>query len=314
MAELSVRRSIGLPRAGSVSDLIWLRAEDSDGEPVYVGVEGAYVYERTGMLVNARIAAHNNPVSVPVFDIMTAVLYELEPVLGFQTHELIHADSLPEQWRQNRIDDYLALDHKHQCKLILVGAAPALNRMEVQAKTYCSDYWARHEAVGRQILLDLRIGIYPLKRRWSALELADVEVGDLLALQQLQSSNANTRSLRGYLRLCGVSPVQQTHEVLIHMNDNDTTLQFSGELDHEPRPVPIEMDVPAHEQIELEIYAGRTRIPFGELCAVQAGTLIELGEHSLPMLTLCVNGSAILEGELVHFKDQLMVQVTKRLE
>ena len=97
------------------------------------------------------------------------------------------------------------------------------------------------------------------------------------------------------------------------MENEQVNLEFASDGLQEAEQNALHIQSAPHEQIEMEIIAGRTTIPLSELCAVQSGTLIELGRHNLPMVTLSVNGEAVLEGELVHFKDQIMVQITKRL-
>lgn len=75
-----------------------------------------------------------------------------------------------------------------------------------------------------------------------------------------------------------------------------------------------ETSMAPHEEIELEIFAGHTRILFSDLCAIQEGSLLEIREHTLPAVTLRVMGEPILQGELVHFQDQIMIQVTRRVD
>jgi flagellar motor switch/type III secretory pathway protein FliN len=67
------------------------------------------------------------------------------------------------------------------------------------------------------------------------------------------------------------------------------------------------------EDVVLEVIAGVTQVDFNELCNIQDGSLIELQSHTLPMVKLTVRGVPILEGELVRFKEVLMVQVTRRI-
>lgn len=313
LADLTVRRTVGLPFSGSVHELVWTQAEAPDGQLFYIGLESAYVYERTGLLINPRIALGKHPQWVPVQDIVEAVLLQLEPILGFHTGSVVDVDELPDRIRHSKLVNYLALDHKQQCKLIVVGSHRVLDALEVQAKSYCSDYWAGHQRMGKRVALVLNLALYPTQRFWAMDDLADLAEGDLLALQARQTSSSLAPALRGQLRLCGQTNRSSTYEVFVQMNDEDASLQFCSEpqLDDDPPP---SVQVPPHELIELQIYAGAIQVPFGDLCAVQAGTLVELTEHHLPMVTLCVNGSPILEGELVVFKDQVMVQIVKRLE
>ena len=308
-SQLAIRRSQGLPYRGCVQDMVWLRAYTEEGNELKIGLESAYIFERTACLITPNIALKHNSTTIPVYDILVAVLHEVEALLGFRSSEILEPHEVPE----DAMTDYLAIDHNRTCKLIVTGARQGLDSMETQARTYCSSFWKQHESMGERIFFDLDIGFYPTKRTWKALELADLEQGDLLALQNGKATQ-NSRCIRGFLRFNSDNLSRYKYEVNVEMNDHDTSLQFAGEARQDPRQSNQDPALAPHEQIELEIHAGKTRIPFNELCAVQNGTLIELSEHALPMVTLCVNGSPILEGELVHFQDQLMVQITKRLD
>lgn len=310
--ELSLRRTRGIASSSSVGELIWLEAYDAQGESVFLGVESEYVFERTGMLVTSGLVPMANQQTVPIYIIMQAVLFELEPILGFEVQHLLQREDLPE-WIQSRpLHDYMALDHQGRCKVLIASSPECLNQMESEARNYCPDYLERRRDWAAQIKTPVSLGLYAIKSMWSAEELGELDCGDLLALKG-QRVSESSYLLRGYFQLRRLGIKSFKYEVQYDMNDDDLNLEFKGDTIEDAQEASIEMDAPPHEQIELDILIGHTRIPLGELCAVQSGTLIELGQHSLPMVTLCVNGEPILEGELVHFKDQLMVQVSKRL-
>lgn len=310
--ELTIRRTIGISRLGSKLDLMWLRGFDGSGGTVYIGIESEYVFERTGMLTSPSIAKESNTTTVPIFDVLVAVIFQLEPILGIQAERLLSEAEVLEFLPKEAISDYLALDHKRRAKLIFYGERNVLDSMEANARDYCTDYWQQHEQVAIFIKRPAVLGFFLSKRMWTNAEYGSIQQGDLLALQGLRT-DSETYRLRGYLSLLNNEASSYKYEVQFNMSENDVEIEFTGESINDPQQAAIHLDVPAHEQIELDVIVGRTTIPLSELCAVQSGTLIELGRHNLPMVTLCVNGEAVLEGELVHFKDQIMVQVTKRL-
>lgn len=312
LAELTIRRTIGIPRLGSKLDLMWLRGSDGEGGSVFIGIDSEYVFERTGMLTSPAIAQVANNSTVPIFDILVAVVFQLEPILGIQAEALLSESEVLELLPEAPMRDYLALDHKRRSKLMFYADRRVLDSMEANARDYCIDYWQRHDEFAAFIRRPISLGFFLSKRLWNHEDYAAIQPGDLLALQGLRT-NSDTYRLRGYLSLMNHEVAGYKYEVQFNMDENEVEVEFTGESIHDPQNSAMHLDVPTHEQIELDIVAGQTTIPLGELCAVQAGTLIELGRHNLPMVTLCVNGEAVLEGELVHFKDQVMVQVTKRL-
>lgn len=312
LADLSLRRTLGLPRLGSVFELVWVEAQDAQGESIYIGVESEYVYERTGMLITPGIASYGNQQTIPVYAVMQAVLFELEPILGFEVRRLLHREDLPDCLLHAPIQDYMALDHKGRPKLLIVSSRGCLDQMESEARNYCYEFLDRQREWSKRIRVKVSLGLYPVKRMWSVLDLSDLEVGDLLAMKGT-ASTSSSYLLFGFLQLRQTGFQGYRYEAQYTMNDDDLSLEFAGQSINDFQESKIEMDVPPHERIELDVLIGHTSIPLGELCAVQSGTLIELGQHSLPMVTLCVNGEPVLEGELVHFKDQLMVQVSKKL-
>lgn len=310
--DLSLRRTRGLALSRSIGELIWVEALNAQGELVFLGIESEYVYERTGMLVTPGLVAQANQNTVPVYIIIQAVLYELEPILGFEVQGLRQQEDLPEEIRFRPLRDYMALDHRGTCKVLIASSPACLDTMESEVRNYCSEYLTCRQDWAAKIKTPVTLGLYAIKKRWSAEELGDLDCGDLLALTG-GWANESTYLLRGYFLLRQKSMNSLKYEVQYNMNDDSLSMEFKSDTIDDAQEHGIEMDVPRHEQIDLDILIGHTRIPLGELCAVQSGTLIELGQHSLPLVTLCVNGEPILEGELVHFKDQLMVQVSKRL-
>ena len=311
-SDLAIRRTTGLPHKSTISDLIWVSANFPEGNEIQIGLDSAYIFEQTGSLITPQIVDWGGEGIVPLIDIVSAVLNELELILGLHVEDFLPAHLMP---TSNPID-YLAVDYKRQNKLILLSDKQTLKLLEVKARNYCLRYWNDYESMGRKVFFELSVYLYPTKRKWLSTELAELEQGDLVALQNYRI-NASSRSIRGSLRFKGDKFSKRNYEVFIQMNEEDTTLYFGSDDIGDSETQDNLLDgspIAPLEEIQLEIHAGKTTVLFNDLCNVQAGTLIELREHSLPYVKLCVMGSPILEGELVNFQDQVMIQITKRLD
>lgn len=304
---LDIRRTCGFAFKGCLSDLIWLQASDARGRVVRIGVESAYVFSRTGALVNPRVATWGGGEVVPVFEIVCAVLSELDQLLQVQVECFIP----PTQIEDHSPTDFMALDHLGQNQLIILGDKSVLNELELNARNYCTQYWEDYQDMGGRIEFQFRVMLNPVQSLWSSSELIDLDLGDLIAIQNYAHSPNQIR-LRGSLNHLSQEKNEVRHEVFIEMTEENTTLYFGR--DETTELAEEMMQARSHEVIQLEIQAGTTKILFNDLCSVQEGTLVELRDHALPCVTLCVSGSPILEGELVHFQGQLMVQITKRLD
>jgi len=309
---LSLRYTQNFPYTGGLSTSVWLLAYSEEGNQVDLAVDPAYVFQRTGCFVSPRLIHWNAEGIVPIFDIVVSAVSELALMLNLQIHRFLTA----EEWPAKEPVTYLALDHRRECKVVMTADTPTLQSLDQKIRTYSSDFWRNHERMGCAISIPSVISIYPTRSLWSTQELASLGEGDLLAVQNFHVPDVGVR-LRGGIRFKNHRNLKKQFEVFIQMNEEDTTLYFGSDDigDSETQDNLIDgSPISPLEEIQLEIHAGKTTVLFNDLCNVQAGTLIELREHSLPYVKLCVMGSPILEGELVNFQDQVMIQITKRLD
>jgi flagellar motor switch/type III secretory pathway protein FliN len=309
---LSLRYTQNFPYTSGLNTSLWLLAFTEDGNQIDLAVDPAYVYQRTGCMVSPRLVHWEAEGLVSMFDIVSSAVGELVLMLNLQVHRFLSL----EEWPDQAPATYLALDHRRECKVVMATDALTLQSLDRKIRTYSTDYWKNHQRMGCAIRIPTTILLYPTRSLWGAHELALLEPGDLLALQNFYVRDQGIR-IRGGIRFKNHKNLRKQFEVFIQMNEEDTRLYFGSDdinasaghddtfNDNQIAPL---------EEIELEIHAGKTTVLFNDLCNVQAGTLIELREHSLPFVRLCVMGSPILEGELVNFQDQVMIQVTKRLD
>lgn len=308
---LSIRFCSGVFFRGATGHLVWLMGYADVNHKVLVGIEPSYLFERSGCLVTQRVISWGGRGIVDLKAICDAALEPLSDILNLRLERFLSQDEIP----LKPAEHYLSVDHLQHSRLIIHAGKTCLDQLERMARHYCEPYWAAHERWSKKVLFQLNVFIYPTKRICTAAELADLAVGDLIRLQTLDGAH-DLRRLRGALQFRRRDSNSKRYEVFLEMNDDDTRLKFGSDtLDEtsEDQATAVESVLPPHETIELEIMAGSTKILFSELCSLQEGSLIEIRDHALPEVTLCVMGSPILEGELVYFQDQIMVQVTKRL-
>lgn len=308
--ELAIRRCRGLSGDLNHSELIWLNATFDDHLPLLVGIKPAYIFDRTGCLIKPDMLPNQNAALMPFIEIAKAVLNDIEAVLN------LHVENFNEPGDEPESDprDFISLDHKGTPSLLVLSDSSTLDLLEVRVRDYCTAYWDGYAWLGQRVQYEFGIYVLPRKRLWDQQEIASLEVGDLVATQ-CHTPDEGSRSLQAVLRLQSDQFKKKQYEVFLQMTENETMLRFDDErLSDVEHPQDLQDGhIAAHEKIELEIYAGKTKITFNDLCAVQEGALIELQEHALPQVTLCVMGTPIFEAELVHFQDQLMLQVIKKL-
>lgn len=309
MKDLSLRFSIGVPSTIAPSQLVWLDATAESGCLLKIGVEPSYIYYRSKALVNPAILRQLDPQITPVEDFVTASVGELEALLRFTVNGLTDASECPSAQPCH----FMSLDHNKRSRLVVVGAAKVLAELEEHARNYCPAYWQNRQSMGTRLCYDLRVRLLLTRRYWTSSEVAEIECGDVLTLLNAHPDQG-VCGLRVITEISGGQFQGYKLEAIMELNDDDVALNFRADDFEGALENAQSTDIPAHEHIELEVYAGKTKIPFNDLCSIQSGTLIELSQHEFPMVTFKVNGVPILEGELVRFQDQLMVQVTKRLD
>lgn len=310
-SSLAIRRLQGVKPHFRATDYIWLNAyTDHEGE-LTIGVSSSYLYERTGCLINSSMLGSEQHEWMPFLDIVKAVLNELETLLGLQIESFCESD--PDLSQDP--NDQLLMDYQGSTALLVFSDPAMLNHLENGAKNYCSDYWEKFEWLGTKVAFRFRISLMPRKRIWALHEIAELAPGDLIALN-LGATESGYKEVRAILRFETEQLNRKQYEVYLQMDEDETRIQFESDSPAESFNLQDAQQehIAAHEQIELEVYAGKTKITFNELCSVQKGTLIELREHALPKVTLRVMGVPIFEAELVHFQEQLMLQVLKKLE
>lgn len=306
--ELSFRKTTGFLSKKNTLNSIWLKGHGTDCGDILICIEPNYVYQQTGCLISPRIAELGENSIISILDLCQFSIREAIDILRIGVDKVLSSDEIPKTATTN----YISLDVANSSQLLILSDNNTLDKIEDNIRNYCESYWNAYSFFGNKINLIFSFYINPKKRVWTNDEISDLDNGDLIAIQNFRK-NDSKNCIRGYIQTISNFFPLHRYEVYLKMNEDDTRLEFGKDDLYSTDELESDASLPPHEQIELEIFAGKTRILFSELCSVQEGSLIEIRDHSLPMVTLSVMGTPILEGELVHFQDQLMVQITRKI-
>ncbi|NJM31692.1 MAG: hypothetical protein HC848_00835 [Limnobacter sp.] len=303
-----LRFTTGFECPDPLASLLWVKAYNYERQMAYIAVDPAFVYSKSGCLVQPSTLQWAQEAEVPFLEFISAAVYEFSCHWEFSVEEL-----LLEPPQNVQSTHFISLDYEGETRLHVFAAPEVLTQLEISQKNYSQHHLSRIESIASRIAYGMRVFLRTVKPRWTEPEIAALCEGDLLALQNFNSEQGC--QIRGYIRFLTETFKKRKYEVFLNMNNDDTRLHMGAEdfSASKAETDKQETQVAPHELIDFEIYAGTTKLYLDELSAVQEGTLIELREHSLPLVTLNVMGTPILEGELVVFQNQIFVQVTRRL-
>lgn len=332
LAEFQIRRTEGLMGTASLRDFIILEVEDSDLNAFKIAVHPEWVWRTTGQFIAPELAAWSAERAPELCEIIDFALIDIFDFFNWTSRGISKLNlsnlSPPE--------NALYFSDNASTKLVAFDGHQALNRAELNIRTFSVEYRRNCLWLGEAILFDLHLYLMLQKTAWRPDELRALELGDLLCLQQIPLGSAGV-DVRARVVSHSACSIQWSREVYFRMTDDDSKIRMGDEVwsrnpnadqggfhdDQEHADDPGAFSIKSHQVVEgmsgpedvvLEVIAGVTQVNFNELCNIQEGSLIELQTHTLPMVRLSVRGVPILEGELVRFKDSVMVQVTQRID
>lgn len=305
-----LRRSKGLWTGGIQLDMVWVACLCGEEltPNLFLGIDPAFVYETTRCLLNPRVAQWNDSRIAPIFDIACASVEPIQLTLGFRCIQFMASPVAHEDLAH----DQVVMELEGKARIVMAGSSLVLDRVEQRAREFSALVWNARSAWGARLFRRFDVQLFPRQRWWEANSLKALEPGDLLDLENFdQSPQAGGRSVRGGIRRAGRRHEPQM-EIFLMMDEYGSNLRMGQDT-------PLQQDHGGAvssldgEFVELEIHAGTTRVVFNDLCTLQEGALIELRDHALPKVTLCLEGNPLMEGELVRFQGQVMVQITRIL-
>lgn len=343
LAEFQIRRTEGLRGTVSLRDFIVLDAEDSNQNHFKIAIHPEWVWKATGQFMPPELASWSSEGRAP--ELCEIVDYALVDIFDFfnwtsRGFSKLNLSNLSPP------DNALYFSDKATTKLVAFDCNESLNLAELTIRTFSVEYRRNCLWLGEAMIFDMHLHLTLQKTVWRPEEVKALELGDLLCLQQASIGGVRV-DIRARVISHSACSIQWSREVYFRMTDDDSKIRMGeeawsstrnteqeyshmqgedyGDLDSvsEPGADSVEFSMKSHQVVEgmsgpedvvLEVIAGVTQVNFNELCNIQEGSLIELQTHTLPMVRLAVRGVPILEGELVRFKDTVMVQVTQRID
>lgn len=303
-----LRRSFGGLPAETPGYFIWLEADFPETDRIKIGIDPAYVFERTGCLVTPTILNWKQTELVPFAQLCDMAIEEMAQLAGIEPRQFVtDLDTLPQLFT-----DHISLDIDHQCRLLIIAEREQITQIENHIRDHCEQYWANRDWYGARVGVSFELYLQPRKSTWAEYELSEIKVGDLIGLMGAGLSSGEY-SITSTIRTKKADGSWCGYEAFLKMNENNSYIEYGRTDMNSPQTMATDA-IGAHEEIELQLYAGKTKLPFSDLCTLQEGTLLELQNHDLPRVVLMVQGTPILEGELVYFQDQIMVQITRRID
>lgn len=335
-----IKRAQGVYSPLPLRDYIVLNVEDSHGGQFKLAIHPDWVWDATGQIVSPELSHWSIDHAPEIAAVVEYSLIEIFDLFSWVPRGFDKDSLSPER----KLTDALYFNEDTTSKLIAFGNRKCLGAAEMLIRNFSIEYRQNCLWLGAAILFDVHLFLWLQRPWWNTDDLKAIQPGDLLGLQQ-HADQSGEINLRARIQCKSVCSNQWSREVYFNMSEHETNIQIGGEpwksgsADSEndygyPDDDTHEIEHPAHsspdndyalrdgvvqgmegpEDVMLEVVAGRTQINFNELCNIQEGSLIELQTHTLPMVRLTVRGVTILEGELVRFRDSLMVQVTQRVE
>lgn len=341
LAAFTIRRTQGTVGSVSLRDFFLLDIEDSNHQAFKLAVHPELIWSATGLFLAPDLAYWSIGRAPEICEIVDYALIDVFEFFDWTPRGIskLNLSSL------SSLDDAIYFTDQNATSLVAFGNSHSLNLAELTVRTFSAGYRRNCLWLGRAILFDMHLYLLLQKTTWSINDVKAIEPGDLLCLQQV--SNGDTCvDIRAQVTSRSTCSVQWSREVYFRMTDDDSKISMGRDnwsrtpveegdssycrvdgytpardefgstsndesLAHDSQQVVEGMSGP--EDVVLEVIAGVTQVNFNDLCNIQEGSLVELQTHTLPMVRLAVRGIPILEGELVRFKDTVMVQVTQRI-
>lgn len=343
-AGFEIRRAEGVVGAVSLRDFVVLDVVDINHNEFKVAVHPEWVWNATGQFIAPELASWSAGRAPELCEIIQYALVDFFDFFNWTATGIskLNLSNLAPP------DNALYFSDQNATSLVAFGCAESLNLAELNIRTFSVAYRKNCLWLGEALLFDLHLHLKLQKTAWRPDEIKAIDLGDLLCLQQIAHAQGGV-DIRARVTSRAACSVKWSREVYFRMTDDDSKIRMGeeawsrtrnvnqdagyaddhdhfGEGEHDRyestgddsgfsmKPHQFVQGMSGPEDVVLEVIAGVTQVNFNELCNIQEGSLIELQTHTLPMVRLAVRGVPILEGELVRFKDTVMVQVTQRID
>ncbi len=301
----------------------FMNVVDENGKPLTLGLLPQMIWDKSGYWLTTDLidwAKTNEP---QIIDIVLYALKEIFDFLGFsyiETSTKFGISSLSN-------DLCYVMSPNNLPQLLIQANKETLDEIEFKLRHYSTHYHKNCLWLGSKVNFPLDCYLLAFKSLFSVKEISALQIGDLIRLQQRESPK-NMVLLNARVLCKGLQSKNWVQNVFLKITNEGFEMEFDddewqledgnpdldGLNDYSQQGADFKLAEQGPDAIHLDLHIGSTTLSFNELCNVQQGSLIELKNSTLPIVLIKIGNETILEGELVRLKDQLMVQVIRKVE
>ena len=316
--QVSRRQGISETRETNFGLFFLLEACDDHGEAVMLDVSPELIWALSGYWLTAELVEWSIENEEEIFDILYFALSDVCNYFGWSLRQIVRRDS---SFHKTHLDCLQLIEGSGKCVLSAHGGVHSLNAAEEAVRRLSVAYYHNSLWLGRKVKFKLECHLQLARRHFVLEELMKLNEGDLLYLKQNWLASSDVQ-LFGHVICKGVGSTRWRRSVFVRMNDKEVRMEFESEdWQSEPEDGGLsesngaaQGDQQGPDAVELDLVVGSTVLSFNDLCNIQEGSLVEIKDSLLPLVRLNIAGETILEGELVRLNQQLMVQVTKKVD
>lgn len=318
LGECLVIRNLGEPFIEPPTGKIYCQLESFGGEAVVAVISPELIWNKSMYHLNQAQVDWSLENNAQIEDVIRYSILDFLEAFDLSIKGLLNTNRLSELQLG---DDNIVVNVNNQDAISLYAGRGYLDNLEIGVRQF-SEHFVRNKMwLGSCVSFKMKAYIHLTKKYFSVSDLNNLSHGDLLDLSQEYKkecfklkASAVYQYLHGKRMRCRVSLMVDKKGVRMEFESGKSEEdEFHNEFDEDLAPTgnPIEQH---NELVELEILAGTARLSFDDLCALGEGSLIEVEKSTLPMVSLRVHGTTVMEAELVRLGNRMMLQVVKKVE
>lgn len=304
-------RNQGFAPEIDTDEIVVVEVFDENCDPMIAALDPEFIWDFSGFWFDSESFYWAHEVGSDLCDVLFNAFHEMCEFFGWSFRRILPKESYSTQ----AVSDSLQITYANgKTVMSVIADEQVLDHSEFMLRRFSVDYHKSCLWLGTKISFPVYVYLEPAKLKWKIDDLLQINVGDLLALIQIWDGD-NCVKLSSFAKCHSSAGVVWSQPIYVNIEMKGVQMEFQDE-DWDVSESDIEeIKIGEHgpDIVNLDVYVGSTSVSFNELCDLQEGSLIEINNNSLPIVTLKVANESIFEGELVRLNDQLMVQVTKKI-
>ncbi|MBU0785075.1 MAG: FliM/FliN family flagellar motor switch protein [Gammaproteobacteria bacterium] len=318
LGQCLVIRNLGDTFVEPAAGKIYCELESFGGESVIAVISPELIWNKSMYHINQAQVDWSMENNAQIEDVVRYSILDVLEAFDLSMKGLVSSAKLSDL---RLSEDNIVVNVHNQNVISLYASSKYLADLEIEVRQF-SEQFARNKMwLGSCVSFKMKAYLHLTKKYFSVNDLNSLSHGDLLDLLQENKNDcfklkasAVYQYLHGKRMRCRVSLIVDKKGIRMEFESGkseEDEFQSEVDLDLAPTGNPIEQH---NELVELEILAGTARVSFDDLCALGEGSLIEVEKSTLPMVSLRVHGTTVMEAELVRLGNRMMLQIVRKVE